>query len=291
MIFNGQYSKPNIKEVNSNFLENLRHIVYGYFSDKYLFNESNVSIYFCDEYCYNTACYSNIPATVYIEINQPDNYKTLRGGQPYQFDHNNLKAPHMYLTLQTLKKNLLDEMLKVFDSTCTLWQFKYGIMLSTFAEDEEGNRTYYSFRIIPCITYINKDGKRGIMYYNDYLSEINIEYPKLSIINFRIKDRQTSGLLAEFTSSLKLQYMKLAKTPDLPDTIFETMAYNVPVELLSSDNMQTYYKAVNYLRKLNLREYKAIDEIDNAFTCKYRIMSATYVNHVLKVIGKNIPNN
>ncbi len=286
MLGNEEFVKPDIDIINSNFLAIVSNLVDEYFDSKPMFSPNDYRVYCYDEYLLNTAVSDTASSVIYVEINQPQNFKLGKNHQPYTFNHDNLKVPNLYLPLKTIKDNLFDLMVNSFDSSYTIWKSKYAVELSTYAADEEGNRTYYTFKIIPCITYYNQNQIGGVMYYNDYNAEINVDYPKRSIINFRIKDKQTGGNLTWFTRTLKTTYMKQAKVEELPTEIYETIAYNVPNELLQSNDSATFVKIIKYLNSANLKEFKSIDEQNHVLASRNRLMSAVYVRNVIKTCNK-----
>ena len=208
------YEKPYVHMANKEIYNNIATIISDYFSTRPIFDNA-VKMYYYDEYVTDTCILSATPATMYLEINAPDNFKLGPKGEKYTFNHDKLKVPSLYLSLKTIKQNIYDLLIANFNSDCTVWKSRYGIMLSTYLEDDEGNRVFYKYQIIPCLTYTNKNNVKGVMYYNDYNSDICIDYPKLSLINFRIKQRQTDGLYAEYVKCIKTLYMSQSKEEEL----------------------------------------------------------------------------
>lgn len=279
-----EYEKPYVDVFTDGFYDQLSKLVKEYFMDKPSFSKA-ISMYRYDEYLLNTAAASSASATIYIEIDAPLNYKLSAKGKEYTYNHDNLKVPALYLPLKTIKDNLYNIMVNSFDSNCTIWKSRYSIMLSTYVEDEDEIKTFYTFNIIPCLTYRNRNGVKGVMYYNDYNSEVNVDYPKQSIINFRIKEKQTEGKLTKAVKALKQTYMKLAKETRLPTEIYEIICYNVPNEIIMKEDLT---EMIKYLSKVNLKEFKSIDEQDLALATRNRVISAVYVKHVIKTLERLI---
>ena len=70
-------TKPvyELDAVRASFMDNLFEIVEKFFSDKSLFSPEDFTFYINDEHILNTDCNDNIFTCIYMEINQPNNYK------------------------------------------------------------------------------------------------------------------------------------------------------------------------------------------------------------------------
>lgn len=291
MLFNDQYQKPNVDEINQIFMSDLKKYTLDYFSKKFILQPNDIKLYFYDDYILKTAVHSNTPSIIYLEIDAPLNFKSNKNNKQFTFNHEKLIAPKLHLPLKNIKEDLYNILVNSLDSNFSIWKDKYSIMISTGISNKNDLKNYYTFKIIPCLTYLNSNDKRGVIYYNDYLSEIIVEYPKLSIINYRIKDKQTKGLLNELTKSMKYQYLLATNEIELPDYIFETLAYNVPLELFKQNDVTTYFNIINYLKTLNLANCKSINEQSKAFKNKYTSLSALYAKQAIKTINKFILTN
>ena len=79
--------------------------------------------------------------------------------------------------------------------------------------------------------------------------------------------------------------MKLAKETRLPTEIYEIICYNVPNEIIMKEDLT---EMIKYLSKVNLKEFKSIDEQDLALATRNRVISAVYVKHVIKTLERLI---
>jgi len=66
---------PGVDIVRDNFLDNLSDIIIKFFSDKSMFTPDDFTFHVLDEYVLNTNCNKDIFINVYLEIDQPLNYK------------------------------------------------------------------------------------------------------------------------------------------------------------------------------------------------------------------------
>jgi len=142
----------------------------------------------------------------------------------------------------------------------------------------------YYFKIIPCLTYYNNDNVKGLMHY--YNGQIDIEYPNLAIENFQHKNELTDDIFRQTIIIFKNIMLLEKGVDDLPSEIIETMLYNVPTELFIDDSNETLLRIINYLRNNSIRDFKTMDEQDDAFTSIYRSMSIYYVKNVINKVEK-----
>lgn len=270
----------NIDGVRDSFVENLFYVIESYFADKDMFTMDNFTIHALDEYILNTNCNKDIFSTIYIEIDQPLNYRPVtkkKNSKP-----NNYDIPQMYLSLSDIRKGLCDTMLKHFDGNNIIWLDKYGICIkSTLMLSDNTSQSYY-FRVIPAFTHYNKDNVRGIVYYSN--NDVEIEYPEKFMANFAIKNKQTKDRFRQTVLILKNILLKDKSIEKLPSEIIETLVYNVPNEMMINDDKQTILNLINFIRNNPLKNFKTIDEQDFAFSSIYRSMSIMYCKHVLKII-------
>ena len=159
-LFNTQENEDQ-EQIMKDFLETIREITFEYFSDKNMFSKDDFSFYYFDEFTLKTNIYTDTKATLYIEINQPRNTKTMMTSKkktPY---------PELYFTLNNIREGLFEMCVEIFDKNTLFWLDKYGLNVCHNNIDEEGRRTIYNFRVIPVITHINDEGKKGVKYFNE----------------------------------------------------------------------------------------------------------------------------
>jgi len=276
-----------IDEIRNSFSQNLFEVIKLYFADKKMFSIDDFTLYYLDEYILNTNCNKDIFTTVYIDINQPLNYKTTKITKKNKKDK--FIIPDLYLTLSEIKNGLQDTILKYFDSNNIVWQDKYSICIkSSVLIDDDTNQNYY-FRIIPAFTHFNKDNVRGLVYYHN--NEVQIEYPSQFIENFEKKNKKTKDKFRQVVLIMKNRLLKEKDITHLPSEIIETLVYNVPNNLITGDDKQSILKIVNFIRNNPLKSFRTIDEQDYAFSSIYRSMSMIYSKHILKIIEKYLIHN
>ena len=287
-------TKPNYEMdiVRESFIENLSEIIDKYFFDKQLFSPEDFSYYILDEHVLNTNCHKDIFTCVYIDINQPKNYRPnlKKPGKLKQrwLDKNKDKyqIPELYLSLSDIRKGLYETCLKHFDSNNIVWQDKFSVCIkSTIIADDNKKYDYY-FKIIPALTYHNKNNVKGIVYYSG--NDIQIEYPSKFYENFELKNKQTKDKFRQIVVILKNILLQDKSCERLPSEIIETLVYNVPNSMLKGDDMNSLINIINFIRNNPLRDFKTIDEEDFAFSSLYRGMSAFYSRHILKIIEKTL---
>lgn len=261
------------------FQETIEELLPDFFSDKPLFKKNNYSVYFYDEYVLNTCVTGKSVPTMYLEINQPENIKK------WTKKKNRHTYPELYTNLNTLRDNLFDFFLKKFDDNTLIWQDKYGVNFSINIYDEEDmSARNINFRLIPCITYTNEKNKNGIMYFNEKERDVIIDYPKLSMSNFKKKNKKCLGMYKEYCVVFKNIYRAIKNEKVLPSEIFETILYNVPDLFFENYSVENLNKIINYIRNSNVLNYLSMDEQDFAFITAYRPMNLIYVRHVIKKI-------
>lgn len=271
----------NVKE---NLLSVTQYAVNNYFADKPLFKDNNFKYYFYDDYVFNTNTSINNYMTLYVEINQPQNVKEAQNKRFIKKDPN---IKDLHLSLQNIKDGIFQELLNCFDSNTLLWQEQYSINLS-INERVDGKKINYLFRVIPCFTYKNENNINGVVYYNNDLNKVEIEYPVLSTKNIKAKEKNTNKLYLYYDVLLKNILQAERKENYTYFEIFESLLYNVPDKLFEDKTEKTLIQILNFLRNNNLKEYKTIDEQDYMFTSKYKSFSILYVKHALNQIEKYI---
>lgn len=278
-----EFNIPKIDEYREYFVDTLFEIVDNFIADKPLFSMENFSVIYSDEYSIKTACHDEIFSTIYLEINQPNNYKPPKI-KLNQKKKDKIEIPELYMPLEDIRKGIYQSAVSYLDGNNLIWLEKNSICIkATIYDSDIGIQPYY-FRIIPCLTYYNKDNVRGVMYYTG--NEIEIEYPSLTLQNFDTKNNLTDDLYRQTILIFKNILLKEKNIDRLPSEIIETVVYSVPTEMFINDQYDTMINIVNYLRNKNVKDYKTIDEEDYAFTSIYRSMSLFYVKHILKIIEK-----
>lgn len=275
-------NKENIEDFRNNFIDHLGEIVGRFFSDKAMFNFEDFSIHTLDEYVLKTNCHETIFATIYLEINQPLNYKPIT--KPKKSNQNKVQIPELYLTLSNIRNGLFEGFKNYFDSNNIVWQDKYSILLKSSVQLKDDKVEDYYFRLIPCLTHYNQNNIKGVMYYSN--GDIEIDYPDIAYKNFKKKNKQTKDLFRQYVLIFKNILLKEKNIEQLPSEIIETILYNVPNELFVSDNKDDVLNVINFIRNNPLKEFKTMDEQDHAFSSLYKSMSIFYCKHIMKIIEK-----
>ena len=281
------YQKRNqqnsINEMRDVFKEQITEIIDTIIKDKPMFSLSNFSFYYFDETTLNTNTNEYPINNLYVEINQPKNIKELS----IEKKNNKNKTPELYLTLKEFKNAIRDLSVARFDNNTLVWEDKYSINFAINIYDHENPelKTTYYFRVVPCLTYKNENNSNGVIYYNENKSLVEIEYPKLSIFNHNIKNKETNGLYSNYVVMFKNFFMAEKKEKDIPFEFFEILLYNVPNELYIDDSQANVLKVLNYMRNLSIKEFKSLDDQSKAFTDPYKSLSIIYANHALKKLS------
>ncbi len=276
----------NYEEINENFLELSKQVVNDYFSDKVMFKPDNFKYFYYDDFIFNTNTSKSSYITLYVEINQPANIKAIED-KKFNRRVKDKKIKNLHLTLKDIKEGLFHQYVTMFDSNTNLWVDKYSVNIS-YNEEIEGKFENYMLRVIPCFSYTNEQGQNGVIYYNDELTQVEIEYPLISINNIIEKDNNTNGLFYNYLICFKNMFMQQKNVPNVEFEVFETILYNVPNNIFVDESEQTVINIINYLRNKNLKDYKTIDEQDFAYTSKYKSFSILYAKHAINQIEKFI---
>lgn len=269
--------------MRENFKEFVDEVLDDFFSDKPLFSADKVSTYFYDEYLLNTCVTPKSNNVLYLEIDQPSNIKK------WVKKENRHTYPELFYSLKSLKNDLFDLCINRFDGNTLLWQTKFAInmLINVFNEDNEKISTV-GFEIIPCISYTNENGVKGIMYFNEDSKDFVIEYPSVAVTNFKSKNKQTMGLYQNYVVMFKNIFKDVKNEKVLPSEIYETMVYNVPSILFENYSIENIRRIINYLRNSSIQNFKSLDEQDYAFATLYRPMNIVYVKHVIKQLENYI---
>lgn len=287
-------TKPiyELDTIRDMFMDNLFEIVNTYFSDKSMFSADDFTFYVLDEHILETNCNNDIFTCIYLEINQPNNYKPdINKKRKLKFKNNNDKyqIPDLYIKLSDIRKGLYDTCVKHFDNSNIIWQDKYSVCIKSNVLLEDNSTINCYFKIIPGFTYYNKNNIRGIVYYSN--NDVQIEYPESFINNFNKKNKQTKDMFRQIILIFKNILLKDKNISRLPSEIIETLIYNVPNNMLKSDDISSMINIINFIRNHPFKEYKTIDEQDFAFSSLYRSMSVFYTKHILKIIEKYLLKN
>ena len=278
---NGTVNYENVKE---NLIEISKYVVANYFADKPMFSEDNFRYFYYDDFVFETNNSDVNYITLYIEIDQQKNIKAI---QNRKFKHKDSKLKDLHLTLEEIKNGLFENYVTCFEDNTLLWQEEYSINLSVneIIDDEKIN---YLIKIIPCFKYVNENNVSGVIYYNNNLNKIEIEYPEISINNFIDKNNRTKGLLYYYDVLIKNIFLIERKERNIYFEIFETLLYNVPDKLFTEPSVDNLLQIINFLRNNNIKDYKSIDEQDFAFTSKYKSFSILFAKHAIGQIEKHI---
>ena len=280
VLNNNQFNQ----EIRENFLDILEFVINEIISEKKAFNISDFYARYFDEFELKTNCHEDIFNTIYLEINQPNNYKPSKILKK-SIKSTKIQFPELYYTLEEFLEDLNITLLKTLDSNNIIWKDEYSVCLKSSVLQNDKTYTYY-FRIIPCITYYNLNNVRGIMYKKN--DGIEIEYIENSIKNFAKKNKQTKDLYRQTILIFKNLLLKEKNIKSLPREIIETMLYNVPNEMFKDDSQSTMINIINYIRNNSIKQFKTLDEQDQAFVSIYRSMSLIYVKHITKILEKQL---
>lgn len=272
--------------VRSNFMDILQDVICNVICDKNIFEMNNFYARYYDEYELNTSCNNDIYNTIYLEINQPLNYKPSKVlKNSIKNKNRKIQFPDLYYTLEAFTDDLYNRFVLTLDGNNIIWKDDYSVCIKATINIEDTNYEYY-YRIIPCITYYNQNNVRGLMYKKN--NGIEIEYIDKSIDNFFNKNEKTNDLYRQTILVFKNLLLKEKGITNLPREIIEVMLYNVPNEMFVNDSQQTMINIINYIRNNSVKQYKTIDEEDFAFVSIYRSMSLLYVKHITKIIEKQL---
>lgn len=276
----------NYENVKENLITISKYVVGNFFNDKPMFTEENFKYYYYDDFIFETNNSETNYITLYIEINQPKNIKSIQT-EKFKRKVKDEKIKDLHLTLEEIKNGLFEHYVTCFDNNTLLWQEKYSINLSV-NEVINNQKVNYLIRIIPCFTYVNEKGVSGVIYYDNSLYNIEIEYPLVSIQNFYNKNEATNNLYYYYDILIKNIFLECRKEKNIYFEIFETLLYNVPNKLYTDQSVKTLTQIINFLRNNNIKDYKTIDEQDFAFTSKYKSFSILFAKHALGQIEKYI---
>ena len=276
----------NYENVKENLITISKYVVGNFFNDKPMFTEENFKYYYYDDFIFETNNSETNYITLYIEINQPKNIKSIQT-EKFKRKVKDEKIKDLHLTLEEIKNGLFEHYVTCFDNNTLLWQEKYSINLSV-NEVIDNQKVNYLIRIIPCFTYVNEKGISGVIYYDNSLYNIEIEYPLVSIQNFYNKNEATNNLYYYYDILIKNIFLECRKEKNIYFEIFETLLYNVPNKLYTDQSVKTLTQIINFLRNNNIKDYKTIDEQDFAFTSKYKSFSILFAKHALGQIEKYI---
>ncbi len=283
--------KLDILKVSDWFKDILESCVNNFFSNKNLFTKENISIYSFDDLSLKTNVTKNIITTFYVEINQPANYKVKDSKFKFHFFKNDDILPDLYLTLHEIKKGIFNSLINNLTEEFVLYEKKQSIFIDFNREVSDNVIQTYYFEVIPCITFVNRNNVNGVMYYTDNFKEITIDYPKISMENFALKNTRTNNKLLETVIIFKNILLKEHKYEEIPFEFVETLCFNVPDELFMGTFNSAIFKIVNYMRNIGLLNIKTIDGQDCLFTSKYKSFSLLYAKKILKNISDFVSKN
>ena len=278
-VLNNTQFSPEIRE---NFMDILEYIVSKIIKDKNIFELGNFYARYYDEFKLKTNCHEEIYNTIYLEINQPLNFRPTKIIKKSR-NKDKIQFPELYYKLEEFIEDLFQTTKTTLDSNNLIWKDEYSVCIKSTINEDNQVHNYY-FRIIPCIIYFNTNNKRGLMYKKN--DGIEIEYVDQAIENFNNKNKRTHDNFRETILIFKNLLLKDKKINSLPKEIIETMVYNVPDEMFENDSKRTMLNIINYIRNNSLKQFKTIDEEDLAFVSIYRSMSIIYVKHITKLLEK-----
>lgn len=282
----------HISDIRESFFYILSKVVEDFIVDKSMFSMDNFSATYYDEFTLETNCHKDIFNTIYLEINQPLNYKLLDkkiSKKSKSKKTEKLRFPELYINIDTVLQSLFELFIQNLDANNIVWLDEYSVNIKSTISDDNNQVINYYFKIIPGITYHNKDNINGIMYQKN--GGIEIEYPRLSIEKFNDKNTKTKGKYRDLILIIKNILLQNKEIESLPKEIIEILLYNVPNSMFKSESKATIINIMNFIRNNNIKNFKTLDEQDLAFTSIYRSMSQYYVKHIIKLIEKYLANN
>ena len=279
--FKVMYNEQFNKEIRENFKLVIDHIIDNIILDKTLFDKTNFELIYYDEFELRTNCNKDIFSTLYLVINQPLNYKT--STKIKTSSKNNIYFPNLYYNLDEFIDSIYLNLISILDNNNIIWKEENSVCLKSTVIENNVITDYY-FRVIPCIAYYNSNNIKGLMYKKN--NGIEIEYVTKAIENYNKKNKLTNNIYNDTIIIFKNILLKNNNIKSLPKEIIETMLYNVPNNLFIDNSKKTLINIINFLRNNSIKNFKTIDEEDNAFTSIYRSMSLLYVKHIIKIIEK-----
>jgi len=277
----------NINDARGAFLDILYDVVVETISDKTMFSIDDFSAQYYDEYVFETNCHKDVFSKIYLEIDQPLNYKMLSENVKKK---KKFSFPELYITIDEYLDCLFETFLRHLDSNNLVWKDDHSINIKSTVNVENDQVSHFYFKIVPCITHFNSNNKHGVMYKKN--GGIEIEFPQLSVENFMNKNILTSDAYRHTILIFKNILLKEKNITTLPSEIIEIMLYNVPNEMyLSGTDNKSLINIINYLRNNSIKNFLTLDEQDQAFTSSFRSLSLIYVKHVIKLIEKFLLNN
>ena len=282
----------HISEIRESFFNILYDVVSNFIKDKSMFDMDNFSAIYYDEFTLETNCHKDIFSTIYLEIDQPLNYKIMDkkiSKVKTRKETDKIKFPDLYLDIEVILESLFDCFINNLDHNNIVWLDEYSINIKSIVSDNDNQINNYYFKIIPCLTYHNKNNESGVIYKKN--KGIEIEYPKLSIDNYAKKNKVTKGVYRNIILMIKNILLKNKDINTLPKEIIEILLYNVPNEMFKDESKKTLVNIINFVRNNNVKSFKTIDEQDLAFTSVYRSLSPYYVKHIIKIIEKYLIQN
>ena len=134
---------------------------------------------------------------------------------------------------------------------------------------------------------MNDDNVSGVIYYTNDKILTEIEYPKLSIRNFKAKNKSTNDLFRQTVLLFKKIFMYEKQEKSLPFEIFEILLYSVPNNMFVDLKPESLLKIVEHIKKCGIQTSKTIDQQQEAFKSKYKSLSSIYASMAIKKIEKN----
>ena len=282
--FTESYNFNDYEEILDQIIETINFGVNILIQNKPMFKAEDFIYYNYDEYFIGTNNNTYNPINFYVCLNKKENINHVDS------KYKKTIAPALHFELNKFKEEFFDILVGLFDETYQLSKDKYGINISNEIFMKENGFPGIKFYIVPCISYVNKNGIEGIMFYTNNRKFIDVNYPELCVKNFVKKDEETNYLLSTYIKMFKNIYMKFYELEDLPFDMFEVLFYNVPTELYEDLSFDNARKILEYLLNKNIKDYSTIDEQDLQFNSKYKSLSRLYAKRVIKTLLKLMSN-
>lgn len=274
-------------DIRINFIEIFNYMISNIIESKPMFQIENFEYIYFDEFALKTNCHEPIFNTLYVNINQPNNYKLKKISSKKKSDK--IKMPELYTDLDAFILEIYNHLLQTLDSNNIVWHDNHSVYFKSIVCQEDGKQEDYYFQIVPAITHYSQNNIKGLMYKKN--SGIEIEYVSKALENFNKKNEETKDLYRQTVLIFKNILLKEKDIETLPSEIIETLLYNVPNKIFKDDSLDTMIAIINYLRNNSINKFTTIDEQDLAFTSIYRSMSIYYCKHIIKLIEKYLLKN
>ena len=124
----------HIYSVRESFINILNNVINDFISNKTMFDMDNFEVVFYDEFTLETNCHKDIFSTIYLEINQPLNYKIVDkiiNKKKQNKPTDKIIFPDLYMTLEKIIDELFDCFIRNMDQNNLIWLDDYSINIKS----------------------------------------------------------------------------------------------------------------------------------------------------------------